>query len=100
VVAATRDARKEVVGMRDLFPLRVALRTAEPAQADLILGRGAHDRGARTGAIPDSSPGIGYVYAEDSPEPVRVRFSYADDARIRELASAHAGHQNSSPAAA
>jgi S-DNA-T family DNA segregation ATPase FtsK/SpoIIIE len=95
VVAATQDARKEVVGMRDLFPLRVALRTAEPAQADLILGRGARDRGARTEAIPDSSPGIGYVYREDTPEPVRVRFGYADDTRIRELASAHAGHHNS-----
>jgi S-DNA-T family DNA segregation ATPase FtsK/SpoIIIE len=95
VVAATQDARTEVVGMRDLFPLRVALRTAEPAQADLILGRGARDRGARTEAIPDSSPGIGYVYREDTPEPVRVRFGYADDTRIRELASAHAGHHNS-----
>jgi S-DNA-T family DNA segregation ATPase FtsK/SpoIIIE len=90
LVAATQDARKEVVGFRDLFPARVALRTAEPAQADLILGRGARDRGALTEAIPDGSPGIGYLYREDTPEPVRVRFGYADDARVAELVGLHA----------
>jgi S-DNA-T family DNA segregation ATPase FtsK/SpoIIIE len=88
LVAATQDARKEVVGMRDLFPARVALRTAEPSQADLLLGRGARERGARTEAIPDSSPGVAFVTLEDSPEPVRVRFGYADDDRIVELAEA------------
>jgi DNA segregation ATPase FtsK/SpoIIIE, S-DNA-T family len=92
VVAATQDARKEVVGMRDLFPVRVALRTAEPAQADLILGRGARDRGALTEAIPDSSPGIGYVVVEDTPEPVRVRFGYADDAQLAVVAQTFGGH--------
>lgn len=86
VVAATQDARKEVVGMRDLFPVRVALRTAEPSQADLLLGRGARERGARTESIPDSSPGVAFVAQEESPEPVRVRFGYADDDRIAELA--------------
>lgn len=85
VVAATQDARKEVVGMRDLFPARVALRTAEPGQADLILGRGARDRGARTDGIPDSTPGVAYVVLDDAPEPVRVRFGYADDAAIAEV---------------
>jgi S-DNA-T family DNA segregation ATPase FtsK/SpoIIIE len=92
LVAATQDARKEVVGMRDLFPLRVALRTAEPAQADLLLGRGARDRGARTEAIPESTPGIAYVTADETPEPIRVRFGYADDERIAVLAgSSRAG---------
>jgi S-DNA-T family DNA segregation ATPase FtsK/SpoIIIE len=86
LVAATQDARKEVVGMRDLFPQRVALRTAEPAQADLLLGRGARERGARTEAIPESTPGIAYVTADGTPEPIRVRFGYADDERIAVLA--------------
>lgn len=97
VVAATQDARKEVVGMRDLFPLRVALRTAEPGQADLILGRGARDRGARTDAIPDSLPGVGYVWAEDTPEPVRARFGYADDVLIRRVANSFGGHAETRP---
>jgi len=86
VVAATQDARKEVVTMRDLFPSRVALRTAEPAQADLILGRGARDRGARTEAIPDASPGVGYVIVDDRPEPLRVRFAYVPDEAIVDAA--------------
>jgi S-DNA-T family DNA segregation ATPase FtsK/SpoIIIE len=87
VIAATQDARKEVVGMRDLFPARVALRTAEPGQADLILGRGARERGARTDAISDGSPGVAFVAQDDAPEPVRVRFGYADDATITDLAA-------------
>lgn len=90
LVAATQDARKEVVGMRDLFPTRVALRTAEPGQADLLLGAGARNRGARTEAIPDSSPGVAFVAEEDSPEPVRVRFGYADDDTTAGLADAYA----------
>lgn len=96
VVAATQDARKEVVGMRDLFPARVALRTAEPGQADLILGRGARDRGARTDGIPDSSPGVAFVVLDDAPEPVRVRFGYADDAAIREAAHPSGRHAEDS----
>jgi S-DNA-T family DNA segregation ATPase FtsK/SpoIIIE len=89
LVAATQDARKEVVGMRDLFPTRVALRTAEPGQADLLLGRGARERGARTEGIPEGTPGVAYVTQDDRPEPVRVRFGYADDALITALAVEH-----------
>lgn len=86
VVAATQDARKETTDTRDWFPHRVALRTAEAAQADLILGRGARDRGARTERIPDSLPGVGYVIVDDAAEPARVRFARVDDAGIEQLA--------------
>lgn len=79
VVAATQDARKELIGMRDLFPTRIALRTTEKQQADLILGDGAHDRGARTEQIPVSLPGVGYVQLDGLPEPLRVRFSHVTD---------------------
>lgn len=85
VVAATQDARKELVSMRDLFPTRIALRTTEASQADLILGDGAHDRGARTEAIPVSMPGVGYVQLDGIPEPVRVRFSNVTDDDIDQL---------------
>lgn len=86
VVAASQDGRKEVLTMRDLFPVRVALRTAEDEQADLILGRGARDRGALTDRISPATPGVGYVVLEGSPEPVRVRFSHVTDADIDRLA--------------
>lgn len=85
LVLATQDARKEVLGMRDLIPLRVALRTSEAEQADLILGRGAHERGAWTDQIPDQLPGVGYVLTEGSPEPVRVRFWHITDEDIAGL---------------
>lgn len=89
VVAATQDARKETLPMRDLFPTRVALRTAEAEQADLILGRGAHARGARTERIREATPGIGYVVVDDAPAPVRVRFAHVTDETIAEVADAY-----------
>jgi len=82
VVAATQDARKEVLGMRDLFPTRVALRSAEPEQADMVLGAGARARGARTDQISDRTPGVGYVALDGVPEPVRVRFAHVTDDHI------------------
>ncbi len=82
VVAATQDARKEVLGMRDLFPTRVALRAAEAEQADMVLGHGARNRGARTDAISPSTPGVGYVALDGEPEPVRVRFAHVTDPHI------------------
>lgn len=89
LLLATQDPRKEVLAMRDLVPLRVALRTAEPV-ADLILGPGAHARGARTEQIDPGLPGVGYVLDEGAADPVRVRFAYADDATIARLADAFA----------
>lgn len=85
VVAATQDARKQTLELRDLFPRRVALRTAEAGMADMILGEGARARGARTEQIPARLPGVAYVHAEGSPEPVRVRFPYLSDAEISTL---------------
>ncbi|EFC85958.1 FtsK/SpoIIIE domain-containing protein [Parafrankia sp. EUN1f] len=82
VLAAVQDPRKEVLPFRDLFPVRVALRMTEPEQADLVLGSGARDRGARADEIPVSLPGVGYVLAEGQPEPVRVRASFIDDTEI------------------
>jgi S-DNA-T family DNA segregation ATPase FtsK/SpoIIIE len=87
VVAATQDPRKETVGLRDLFPTRIALRLTEPGHVDLVLGDGARDRGALADQIPVSMPGVGFVHLEGHPEPARVRFSYLDDSAIREMAA-------------
>lgn len=88
VIGATQDARKEVLGMRDLFPTRVALRTAEAGQADLILGRGAWERGAHTDRIGRDTPGVAYVLTERRTRPIRVRFAYQPDSKIRAVAAA------------
>ena len=89
VVAATQDARKEVLGMRDLFPTRVALRAAEAEQADMVLGHGARNRGARTDAISPATPGVGYVALDGEPEPVRVRFAHVTDDHIAAVVDRH-----------
>ncbi len=90
VIAATQDARKEVLGMRDLFPTRIALRAAEAEQADMVLGAGARVRGARTDQISDRTPGVGYVALDGVPEPVRVRFAHVTDDHIATVVKAYA----------
>jgi S-DNA-T family DNA segregation ATPase FtsK/SpoIIIE len=64
VLGASQDVRKETVGMRDLFPGRIGLRTAEA--------------------------GVAYVAVEGEPEPVRARFAYADDAALSRLSRVYA----------
>jgi S-DNA-T family DNA segregation ATPase FtsK/SpoIIIE len=60
VLAALQDPRKEVLGLRDLFPTRVALQLDEADQVDMVLGPGARDQGALCDKIPDSTRGVAY----------------------------------------
>jgi DNA segregation ATPase FtsK/SpoIIIE, S-DNA-T family len=88
VVAALQDPRKEVLNVRNLFPDKIALRLDEPAQVDLVLGDGAHDRGARCediSAHPATGAGVGFVRLEASPDPVRVRAAFVSDADIQAM---------------
>jgi DNA segregation ATPase FtsK/SpoIIIE, S-DNA-T family len=89
VVGAVQDPRKEVLGVRDLFPTRIALRLSEAEQVGLVLGSGARDRGARCDAIAESLPGVGYVGIDGIAEPVRVRFSHITDTEIGRLVQAY-----------
>ncbi len=85
VVAALQDPRKEVMNIRNLFPDKIALRLDEPAQADMVLGDGARDRGARCdeiSSVPATGAGVGFVRLEASPDPVRVRAAYVSDTDI------------------
>jgi DNA segregation ATPase FtsK/SpoIIIE, S-DNA-T family len=86
VVAALQDPRKEVIGFRNLFPTRVALRLDEPRQVDMVLGDGARDRGAVCDQIPDVQPGVGYVRLDGRAEPFRVRAAWVSDDDILTLA--------------
>jgi S-DNA-T family DNA segregation ATPase FtsK/SpoIIIE len=86
VVAALQDPRKEVLPFRDLFPIRVALRLTEPEQSRIMLGPGAHDRGAECERIPVSLPGVGYVVLDGLPNPVRVRAAWVTDDDIAAMA--------------
>jgi DNA segregation ATPase FtsK/SpoIIIE, S-DNA-T family len=90
VVAALQDPRKEVLNIRNLFPDKIALRLDEPTQVDLVLGDGAHDRGARCEDIstnPATGAGVGFVRLETSPDPVRVRAAYVTDTDIHAMAT-------------
>jgi S-DNA-T family DNA segregation ATPase FtsK/SpoIIIE len=89
VVAALQDPRKEVLPFRDLFPIRVALRLTEPEQSRIMLGPGAHDRGAECERIPVSLPGVGYVVLDGLPNPVRVRAAWVTDDDIAAMADAY-----------
>jgi len=82
VIAALQDPRKEVLTLRNLFPVRVALRLDEATQVDMVLGDGARDQGAICDAIPNALPGVGYVRVDGVREPTRVRASKITDEDI------------------
>jgi S-DNA-T family DNA segregation ATPase FtsK/SpoIIIE len=85
LVAAVQDPGKDVIGFRDLFPTRIALRLLEDAQVDMVLGRSARLRGAECDQIPASLPGVGYVVLEGVREPVRVRAAHVTDDDLAQM---------------
>jgi S-DNA-T family DNA segregation ATPase FtsK/SpoIIIE len=90
VVAALQDPAKDVVPMRDLFPMRVGLRLASTSQTAMVLGDAAVEQGAACHRITRTTPGVGYVRPEDGGPPVRVRAGYASDQAIRAVAATFA----------
>ena len=81
-MATVQDPRKEIVPLRQLFPVRIALRLDEAAQVDLVLGDGALKRGAAAHLISTNETrgaGIGYVLREGNPNPLRVRAGFSSD---------------------
>ena len=91
VVGALQDPRKDVISLRNLFPVRVALRLDESDQVDMVLGDGARDRGAladQISSLPLTGAGVGYVRLEGSPDVVRIRAAYVTDDDIRDMAAA------------
>ena len=95
VVAALQDPRKDVLTIRNLFPDRIAMRLDEPEQVDMVLGDGAHDRGAACELIssnPSVGAGVAFVRLESDPDPVRVRAGWVSDADIWDM-NTQAGDQ-------
>jgi S-DNA-T family DNA segregation ATPase FtsK/SpoIIIE len=89
VVAALQDPRKEVLPFRDLFPTRIALALVEAEQTDLVLGRGARQRGADCSRISLTTPGIGWVWCDGENEPARVRAGWVTDDDIAAMVAAY-----------
>jgi DNA segregation ATPase FtsK/SpoIIIE, S-DNA-T family len=82
VVANLQDPRKEVIPQRGLFPTTICLRQTEADMVDLVLGKGARERGARAEEIPEHLPGVGYALLDGQREPTRVRASWWGDGDI------------------
>lgn len=87
VLAAVQDPGKDVVGWRDLFPTRVAMRLDNPIQVDMVLGEGARDMGATADHINEGTPGVAFVRVEGTRAIRRVRASYLTDDDIAGLSA-------------
>jgi DNA segregation ATPase FtsK/SpoIIIE, S-DNA-T family len=87
VIAAVQDPSKDVVALRQLFPVRVGLRMTEATQTAMILSTAAHQQGARCEDIPDTTPGVGYVLTEGNTAIQRIRAFHVTDADIDWLAT-------------
>lgn len=86
VFAFVQDPRKETIGMRHMFPQKVALRLDEASEVDMVLGEGAHRRGAEAHHIDRSTPGVGFAVTETG-QVERFRAAFVTDAVIRLIAS-------------
>jgi S-DNA-T family DNA segregation ATPase FtsK/SpoIIIE len=90
VIAALQDPRREVLQLRNLFPLRIALRLDAPTEVDMVLGDGAREQGAYCDHIPRALPGVGYVRVDGIREPTRVRAGHVKDEDIAAMVAAYA----------
>jgi S-DNA-T family DNA segregation ATPase FtsK/SpoIIIE len=95
VIAAVQDPSKDVLPIRQLFSIRVGLRMTESTQTTMVLGAAARDAGAVCDQIPSSTPGVGYVCADGTSEPVRVRAFHVTDPDIDYLTTHFVPHQRS-----
>jgi S-DNA-T family DNA segregation ATPase FtsK/SpoIIIE len=86
VIAALQDPAKSGVPYRNLFTARVALALTEPTEPDMVLGKGARDRGALCDRIPGWAKGCGYVLLDGQSQPTYVRAGYVPDPEIRTMA--------------
>jgi S-DNA-T family DNA segregation ATPase FtsK/SpoIIIE len=89
VIAAVQDPSK------DVLPIRVGLRMTESTQTTMVLGAAARDAGAVCDQITTSTPGVGYVCADGTSEPVRVRAFHVTDPDIDYLGAHFARNRRS-----
>lgn len=89
VVAAAQDPRKESLGLRGLFTVRVGMRLSESGEVDLLLGSGARAQGAACDRIARGTPGVAWVFSDGDPTPRRIRFGWVADTDIRTVASTY-----------
>ncbi|WP_435062066.1 FtsK/SpoIIIE domain-containing protein [Amycolatopsis thermoflava] len=87
VAAYVQEPTKDIVPVRDLFTIRICLRTTSASYVEMVLGENARLRGALADEIPvtEDYAGIGYRVAEKTRTPIRVRAGLVTDDDITEL---------------
>ena len=90
-VEATQRPSADIMptSLRDLFGYRWAFRCSTDASSDTIMGHGTANSGYTATDIPDDSPGVGWLRAEGTRLPRRVKSAYLSTEDIITLA-AHA----------
>lgn len=84
IVSFAQVSKVSVLGdIRDLYPLRVALRTTTAEGTKTALGIGENE-GVPCSSIPFSTPGVGY-YVTDSGIKKKFRAAFASDRHIQHL---------------
>lgn len=82
VVARVQDPGKEVVGFRDLFPTRIALRLLKTSRSTRTSAGWPANPAPSGTRSPTYRPGVGYAVLDGIREPVRVRAAYVNDADL------------------
>jgi S-DNA-T family DNA segregation ATPase FtsK/SpoIIIE len=98
VIAAVQDPGQVNVEVRRAFPTRIALRTVDADQVDMILGKGAWMRGAKCERISEAAPGCGWVLLDGEREPTWVRSSWISDDDIAQMAATYPAPRQPQPA--
>jgi DNA segregation ATPase FtsK/SpoIIIE, S-DNA-T family len=90
-IEATQRPSADIIptSLRDLFGYRWAFRCSTDASSDTILGHGTANTGYTATDISEATPGVGWLRAEGTRLPRRVRSAYLTTDDIKTLA-AHA----------
>jgi S-DNA-T family DNA segregation ATPase FtsK/SpoIIIE len=87
VIGQIQDPRKEIIGFRHLFPVKIAMRLDEASQVDMVLGDGVRQRGAAAHEISEDTPGVAWAKIDGRRDPDRVRAFHTTDADLDELSA-------------
>lgn len=90
-VLATQRPSFDIIpsSLRDLFGYRWAFRCSTDDSSDVVLGKGWATRGYTAAAIDVDARGVGFLLADGTRVPRRVKAAYLDDTEVARLA-AHA----------
>ncbi|MFI9406249.1 hypothetical protein [Nocardia sp. NPDC052316] len=97
VITCVQDPSKETLPMRQLIPVRIALRLDEKTQIGMVHGDSARDRGARCDQIPYNTPGVAYVRDDGTPNIVRARSYFVSREDIGYLVEHYTPDYNREP---